>query len=425
MEHRWLYGWTLASIAFGGASLIVPLYVVELGGDAFTLGVLFAASSFIGIPGALLFGRLADRTGKFRSFVLFSMAIAFAMLLVIPALESILAVIAVYAVLWLGFAAAIPVLTLLVIVDIPEAEWSANIALLNKMQGIGWTVGLLVGFALIAVLTIQLDTITAQRIFLLVCASSTAIGFLISMSTLPPNPTPSAVPSARRLRRGRLTAGAYNVRASSFPFAPTRIDIRQFHPRRFIDRFTPRLASYYLAVVLVFSGFGIFFAPLPVYLGEVGFGASEIFALYFLLNIAAVLYFERASHLVSRHDASLVQFGGLTVRAITFVAVVMIGLSLGAGLLGLGLTTLMFIMIGLTWAVIAVTAATLITQLSPPIIRGEALGTYNALIAMAGGVGGLLGGWLGAMSYPIAFTVASALVMTGGVVVLLVRRMIG
>lgn len=53
MSERWLPAWGLAALAFGGASLIVPLYVVELGGDAFALGVLFASASFVGVPGAL------------------------------------------------------------------------------------------------------------------------------------------------------------------------------------------------------------------------------------------------------------------------------------------------------------------------------------------------------------------------------------
>lgn len=54
MSERWLYGWALTAIAFGGASLIVPLYVIELGGDALVLGVLFSTGAFVGVPGALV-----------------------------------------------------------------------------------------------------------------------------------------------------------------------------------------------------------------------------------------------------------------------------------------------------------------------------------------------------------------------------------
>lgn len=423
MEHRWLYAWALASIAFGGASLIVPLYIIELGGDAFVLGVLFAASSFVGIPGALVFGRLADRTGRRRVFVLVAMGLSGLMLIVIPFVETIAAVIFGYAAVWLGFAAAVPVLTLLAIVGAPESEWTHRIALLGKMQGIGWTIGLLLGFALIGILSIFLETILAQRVFLIVCALSSLAGLGLAIRTLPADPAPAEVPSPRRIRRSRQLAGEFNVRLSSFPFAPTSIDVRQFHPRRFVDRFTPQLAMYYLAVLLAFTGFGAFFAPLPIYLGEVGFGSTEIFALYFALNLAAVVFFARSARLTGRFDISTVQVAGLCLRAVAFIAVAAAGLYLGAGPLGLSTAAVLFAVIGLTWAVIAVTAAALITHLSPPVIRGEALGMYNALVAMAGGIGGLLGGWLGALSYPLAFLLASGLIVVAGGVVLLIRRM--
>mgnify|MGYP002761006096 CR=1 FL=1 len=115
MTGRWLSAWGLAAVAFGGASLIVPLYVVELGGGAFVLGLLFASSSFGGVPGALALGNLADRTGKRRIFVLAAIAVTAATMVAIPLLDSILAVILANVLLWLGFAAATPVLTLLVV----------------------------------------------------------------------------------------------------------------------------------------------------------------------------------------------------------------------------------------------------------------------------------------------------------------------
>lgn len=422
MEHRWLYGWAMASVAFGGASLVVPLYVIDLGGGAIALGILFAVSSLVGVPGGLGFGRLADRTGRRRVFVLVAMGLSFATLVVIPVLETVTAVIVGYAVLWLGFSAAVPVLTLLVTAEAPEPEWPANIALLNKMQGVGWTVGLLIGFVLIGILARSVQTVTAQRVFLLVCALATAGGFVHASRTLPPDPDPGTVPSPRRLRRGIARAGSFNVRSSSFPFAPSRIDLGQFRPDRFRKRFTATLATYYLAVLLSFAGFGIFFAILPIYLGDVGYGSSEIFALYFLLNLGAAAFFGRAATLASHHPVTLVQTGGLVIRAAAFLAIAFIGHTLGFGTLAIVLHGLLFVIVGLTWAIVAVTAATLVARLSPPIIRGEALGVYTALVALAGGIGGLLGGWIAELSYPIAFTLSAVLIVLGGATVYVLHR---
>lgn len=61
MTDRWLYPWALGSVAFGGASLLVPLYIVQLGASPFQLGLLASMAAIVGAPGALIFGRLADR----------------------------------------------------------------------------------------------------------------------------------------------------------------------------------------------------------------------------------------------------------------------------------------------------------------------------------------------------------------------------
>lgn len=422
MAERWLSAWGLAAVAFGGASLIVPLYVVELGGDAFVLGVLFASASFVGVPGALVFGNLADRTGKRRIFVLVATAITAATMGVIPLLESIPLVIVTNAVLWLGFAAATPVLTLLVVAGEPESRWTTLVARLNKYQGIGWALGLALGFVVTTVGTRASTAIAAQRAFFIACAVSAGLGFLLGVRSLPPDPRPGMEPTPGRLRRRVRRAARFNVRGASFPFTPARVDIRQLHPRRFVERFTQQLAAYYLAVFLVFTGFGVFFAPLPAYLSAVGYGSSEIFALYLVLNVGAAAFYGYAATLVDKYDLMQVHAGGLVARGVAFPAVAVTGAVAGT-LFGVAAIGLSFLVIGLTWAVIAVTAATLVTTLAPTIIRGEALGVYGALVAFGGGAGGLIGGAIAGFGYTVAFGAAGGLVIIGaGIVGLLSHR---
>ncbi|WP_235271544.1 MFS transporter, partial [Halorubrum saccharovorum] len=172
MGRSWLFAWGLAAVAFGGASLVVPLYVVELGGGAAVLGVLFATASFVGVPGALVFGSLADKTGRRRPFVLGALVVAAVTTAVIPTVESVPLVIIANAALWLGFAAAGPVLTLLAVAGEPEDRWTAVIARLNEYQGIGWAAGLGLGFVVTAGVSLRYEAITAQRAFLFVCAAS-------------------------------------------------------------------------------------------------------------------------------------------------------------------------------------------------------------------------------------------------------------
>jgi len=422
MARDWLPAWGLAAIAFGGASLIVPLYVVALGGDAFVLGLLFATSSFVGVPGALVFGLLADRTGKRRVFVLASMATLAVTIATIPLVRTIPIVVAANALLWLGFAAATPVLTLLVVDGEPEAVWSDRIASLNRMQGIGWAVGLAVGVLVLTGGSAIVDPITAQRVFCLTSAISAGAGFVVGFRRLPADPRPGTATAPRRLRRRVREAARFNVRGAAFPVTPGRIDTSQFRPRRFVDRFTVPLALYFGAVVLAFTGFGTFFAPLPAYLTGIGYGSSGVFVLYLVLNTGAAAFYTRAAALAETYPVTKLQTAGLAVRAVSLPVVVVIGTLLGGTVLGTALLGAVFVLVGLTWAVIAVTAATIVTRLAPLAIRGEALGVYGALVAFAGGVGGLLGGWLGARSFRLTFATAAVLVLVGAGIVLLVDR---
>jgi MFS family permease len=109
---RWLIAWALAGVALGGASLLVPLYVVALGGGATALGVLAGTAALAGAPGALLVGRLADRTGHRRSYLVGSLGLVAATLVALPVRPGIWAVVTANAVVWFAAAAAGPVVTL-------------------------------------------------------------------------------------------------------------------------------------------------------------------------------------------------------------------------------------------------------------------------------------------------------------------------
>lgn len=417
MSDDWMFTWGLTAIAFGGASLIVPLYVVALGGNAFVLGVLFATASIIGVPSALVFGRLADRTGRRRSYVLLAITIITVMMAIIPLVNRITLVIIANALLWFAFAAAVPVLTLLSVVGTPEAHWSTRIARLNKFQGIGWALGLLLGFVVIAIGTRFVDEMSAQRAFFLICSGCTLLSLVLAVRTLPADEQSDVIPSPRRVRRRLLTTNRFNIRGAAFPITPFRVDVRQFSFHSFVARFTPRLAFYYLAVFLFFAGFGMFFAPLPEYLTRVGFDPSTIFMLYFILNAGAAVFFGVAATLSVKFDLIHVHTGGLLVRGLAIPLIALIGVALAGTTVGYGLAIGVFFIIGLTWAVIVVTAATLVTKLAPAFIRGEALGVYSALSALAGGVGGLLGGWLATVTYSMTFGAAGVLVIIGAGVV--------
>ncbi|MBP1901167.1 MFS family permease [Halorubrum trapanicum] len=428
MSDRWLYAWGLASVAFGGASLVVPLYVVDLGGGPFVLGILAAVAAVVGVPGALWFGRVADRTGRRRALVLVALVAATLAVAVVPLTDRIAAVIAANAVVWFAFAAATPVLTLLAVADAPEAAWSERIADLNRYQGVGWALGLLLGTAWTVGGGAVASPAAATRSLFAPLALAAAGSCVAAARTLPADPSgdrtdgSTASPSGSRVRRAIRRADRFAVRGATLPGSLARTDFRGLDPRRLAARFTPALAAYFLAALLFLTGFSAFFAPLPAFLTDIGFGSGGTFALYLINSAAAAVAFGAAGRLAADRNVVRLQVGGLVGRAVLLPLVAVVGAALGASALGFVAVGVTFAAVGLTWAVIAVTAGVVVTRLAPAAIRGEALGAYAALGALAGGIGSVIGGWLAAIEYGLAFGVAGALVLAGAAVAFAVGR---
>lgn len=420
---RWLYAWGLGAVAFGGASLLLPLYIIELGAEPFTLGVLAATAALAGAPGAFFIGTIADRTGRRRIFVLGALGIMAAMMALVPLLDSIPLVIAANAVVWFAFAAAGPVLTLLAVAGVDESEWQDRIALLNSYQGWGWAGGLVLGVLWTGIGEQYLSPMATHRTFFLACATCSVVSLLSARASLPAESTLQLV-DPQQVRRAVVRARRFNLRGAAFPFTLGRFfwgSLQALDPRALHERFSRSLVAYYGSALLFFIGFTAFFAPLPLFLEKVGYGSGLIFGLYLLSSLGSASFFVGAATLARMYNDGILQSIGLTVRGIILPVVAVVGTILGISLGGLLFMGLLFVVIGLTWALIAVTAATIVARLAPPAIRGEALGTYTAVSAVAGFLGSLLGGALAETSYLLAFGAAGFFVVLGAVLVYRMR----
>lgn len=427
MTARWLYAWALGSVSFGGASLLVPLYIVQLGASPVELGVLAATAAVIGAPGAILFGRLADHVRHRRGLVLATLSTVALTLAALPLLTGIAAIIAANAALWLVVASVAPVLTMLVVDDAPESAWSERIGLLNKYQGYGWAGGLVLGAAWPLVAARFLAGTGTRALFWLLAgiAGASALG---AARTLP-RPGPDAhVTAEREVRRVAtlLSRSARGVRGATFAFHPNRLywTTRAIHPRRLRGRLGPALLTYLVAATLFFTGFAAFWAPLPLFLTEAGFDPGSIFALYLVSSLGSAVLYEGAGRAAARYDVRVLQSGALAVRGVFFPGIAILA---GVGTLSAGLLTVgaALVVVGVTWAVIAVVGTAIVTRLAPPGVRGEVLGVYTALGALAGGVGSVLGGWIASIGYLVAFAAAGALVLVGAGLVLSLRALSG
>ncbi|WP_430504346.1 MFS transporter [Haloparvum sp. PAK95] len=428
MRERWLPAWALGSVAFGGASLLVPLYIVLLGATPVQLGLLAGASALIGAPGAIAFGRLADQVGHRRTLVLLTLATVAATLAAIPFLTSILAIVVANTVLWLFVASVAPVTTMLVVDDAAPEEWPDRIGRFNEYQGYGWAGGLVLGTVWPLVGSAFLGPVPVVRVLFWLLAGCAALSVLGAARSLPRPAPGDHVTSERQVARvGRLLSRtSRGVTGATFVFFPNRLywTTQQFDLARLRDRLDPTLATFLLAAGLFFTGFAAFWAPLPLLLTEIGFASGSVFALYLGASLASAVLYEPVGALASRYDVRRLLAGTLAVRGVCFPLVPLLA-GLGSVALGFVAVGVGLAVIGATWAVVAVVGTVVVTRIASPAARGEVLGAYTALTAVAGGVGGVLGGWLASFGYRVAFAVAGGFVVAGAGLVVALRSISG
>jgi predicted MFS family arabinose efflux permease len=115
----------------------------------------------------------------------------------------------------------------------------------------------------------------------------------------------------------------------------------------------------------------------------------------------------------AKYEPFRLQAGALLFRAGAFPVVAVTGAAVAPPVGPIVVGTL-FLAIGGSWAVIAVTATGLVSRLAPDSVRAEALGVYTAVGSLGGGVGSVFGGaiadWIG---YLPAFVVAGGFVVVG------------
>lgn len=176
------------------------------------------------------------------------------------------------------------------------------------------------------------------------------------------------------------------------------------------------LWGYFAAVVLFTAGFAVFWGPIPAFL-RASYPDSQIFWLFLAANAGSAAFYSHAGMLSTRFGARAVHVRALAARGVLFPLVGIVAIRAPAAM-ELPLLLGVFGLIGLTWAMIAITASGIVSRRAGPAL-GTALGVYTALAGLGGGIGSIVGGWVATtIGYHAAFALAGATVVVSVVVVL-------
>jgi MFS family permease len=392
----WYLAYALQGATVAGLTPILLPLAVSRTGNAAHIGLVMAAVSLGGLS-APLWGGLADRYRLHRwllagGLVLTAGSLAAFPFTTQPGVWFILALLQ-----GIGAAAAATVANLFVVEGHPKREWDERIGWLQTFYGGGQVAGLLLAGALSA---------THLRTGLLVAAGLTALGALVGLSTAHTPPRPKRGPRPVLLHPARH--GEWSLSS------PQRL----FHhlTARTLKVLGTALRSpfglFLLAWLLAFGGSAAVFSLYPVLMQQL-FGvapgvSSSVFALAAGLGL---LLYSPAGTWSDRWGPARVLRAGFGLRMLAVAGLLGLGLVQfgGASWLALGA----FLLIVLSWSLLTVSGTALTAKLSP-VGEGEGMGIYNAVTAVAGVLGSVLGGWAaGLWSYNAASAMAAGGVALG------------
>ena len=415
-DDPYFFAYALANAAQGGASLLTPLFIaLALGGGQRDIGLMVSLASLAGVIAGLIWGRLSDRLGRRKPFVLLGFSGVAVGLIIIAGVHSLSALFAAQVTLTFLWMAASAVITPLAIEGVPRPLWERRIGSLNRFGAFGWMGGLLLGALWMRGLVESASGTNeaALRGLYLLLGALAAVATLLAALWI-------HEPRQHVDRRFKGVLPAIALAWERFRFAPTALFHSLPGPQKLWrllqgrNGFGVPLTRFFQSVVVYHIGFAAFWVPMPLYLKDaLGLSPSLIFAFFILHQGMSALMNPYVAKLAERYRTRYLHRAFLALRAVLTLLAGLLPLLRDAQFPLLGLLALFFVLTGTSWAVINVSATAIISKRVRVGRRSQAIGAYQASIGIGSILGALLGGVLADWNYVANFAFAATCVAAG------------
>ena len=428
---RWYLGHGLHYVADGGASTLIPLFLsATLGGSVGNVGVLSAATSMASVPSSIGWSELSDRIQRRKMFILidyFGTGMLFLLMGLATTFEQFLGLNILFGIV---AAASVSMGTVIITETFEAKRWTKEIGTYTEIGGVGWIIGLLLCGLWLEVGIRLFPGMDSLRVLFFILAAVTVLAGFIALRLVPdPKPKPFAPHHIDKLV---VFQGRIIERARHLPLWMYRRKYHEaMHEIRSAGVTVPGpLKSYFLAVLLLFSGFTTVYTPFPIFLkNEMGSGWLEIFLLYIVSAVTSAFMYSRAGDIIQRLGERKTLINVNLVRIMLFSSFGIISLLVAGGLRpdhALLFAALFGLQaaIGFFWAFVSVASTALVSKCAPVGSKGESLGLFNAIIAVGGISGALVGGEVANyLGYGAAFFAGVGLVALGIVALVFNRKL--
>ncbi|AEC52267.1 hypothetical protein PNA2_1351 [Pyrococcus sp. NA2] len=359
-KGKWFYSFIPFKVFSGGMAPLIPTMIVNEGGSPGDIGLASGLGSLASMIGGVFWGRLSDRLKRRKIFLIAGILGSSFSALVMNIDTSITWIILMNVLYMFFLAATIPLPLALISREFRRYEVNGAIGKFNKLGGLGWVGGLILGLLLI--------TLANPKIAILILGSMGIVSGILTIKVIREAPL--------HIKGARFSLPAL------FTFNPRKISLTK---PSFKDE---EVKIVFLSSFLFWLGSMAVMTQFPTLARDKGLDGETLYLVSISSSITSALTYQRVANSII--GTGLLNYAsGLLLR--------------GLGLGGILVTTLLppgtflvasiitYIILGYSWAIVSVSSSSIISSKTPESKRGKMFGSYN-LVCSTGAIIGSFGG---------------------------------
>lgn len=402
-KNRWFWSQLATSAGWNGASTMLPIYIVQLGGSVLNVAFLTTLYNSLVLPSQLLWGVATDRLGRRRLFFIINNVGAIIAYVAMFVFADITSSTLAYGFLGVVIAANTASSSLLVMETSEKAKWSSSFVAFSFAGNFGGIVGLLAG--------VIWSTYLPLRDFFLFAAACAVMALVLTLLFVPEPSVPletshlflNPVALASRIFRG----AAERFQLSHVPTVAFEAPRRILRHLRSSDDLGRR--CLFLSMFFFMTGQTVQTTSYTPFLLAYGLKGNEVFAVTVASNVLQVGGYRWMG-------ANGARFGGERLAGFAIVVrIVLYGAICLSALLLMGLDLFFFSMVvnglvGVTWTIWNPPMNVMLFSSLGKERRGGVIGGYSALSTLGLILGALVSGFVSfRFGYAVTFVVSAVL----------------
>jgi len=402
-SRKWMFFVLPSSITAEGLHIVIPLYVLFLGGSVADVGIVVGLHYGLSAMGAVFWGKIIDKYHIKRAILITCFSAITICSIVLFFTKDLNFVVVISSICGFFIIGKNPVTQVLVMESVPNNQWSRLFTRISIITSFGSLSAFLVGSVW--------DRFFDLRPYFLFCAITSATAIVLSFG----------VGSKSTIERHTIVHSIYGIKhifnhnRLNFQFIFTKIP----HPHDFkpiISVFQRKMSHdigiLFLTNFLFYFGSNVFFTAFIPFLKKFDFTNSEVFLVYLIQTITLLTIFFFVPRLIARiTEERATQLSYLPrILGIVIAAAFIPNMIGGNSLLMAIISSCMMVS---AFSIFSVSNSIILFKTIPKGFEGTYLGVNSFMIGIGIFSGALTAGYVSnTLSYTVAFAIAVCIIFS-------------